>query len=143
MMASTRTPFLLRCCAAALWLAALTLPSVLAAQNSGKAVVTTPQVRAELLALAPDGADPGKTVWLGLQLTHQPDWHTYWRNPGDSGLPITVQWTLPAGITAGDIAWPLPKKIPIGNLANYGFDGTVLLPVPLTISQDFKPGLTD
>ena len=143
MMASTRTPFLLRCCAAALWLAALTLPSVLAAQNSGKAVVTTPQVRAELLAHAPDGADPGKTVWLGLQLTHQPDWHTYWRNPGDSGLPITVQWTLPAGITAGDIAWPLPKKIPIGNLANYGFDGTVLLPVPLTISQDFKPGLTN
>ena len=142
-MASTRTPFLLRCCAAALWLAALTLPSVLAAQNSSKAVVTTPQVRAELLAHAPDGADPGKTVWLGLQLTHQPDWHTYWRNPGDSGLPITVQWTLPAGITAGDIAWPLPKKIPIGNLANYGFDGTVLLPVPLTISQDFKPGLTN
>ena len=142
-MASTRTPFLLRCCAAALWLAALTLPSVLAAQNSSKAVVTTPQVRAELLAHAPDGADPGKTVWLGLQLTHQPDWHTYWRNPGDSGLPITVQWTLPEGISAGEIAWPLPKKIPIGNLANYGFDGTVLLPVPLTISQDFKPGLTN
>ena len=142
-MASTRTPFLLRCCAAALWLAALNLPSVVAAQNSSKAVVTTAQVRAELLAHAPDGADPGKTVWLGLQLTHQPDWHTYWRNPGDSGLPITVQWTLPAGITAGDIAWPLPKKIPIGNLANYGFDGTVLLPVPLTISQDFKPGLTN
>lgn len=106
-------------------------------------MVTTPQVRAELLAHAPDGADPGKTVWLGLQITHQPDWHTYWKNPGDSGLPITVQWTLPEGISAGEIAWPLPKKIPIGNLANYGFDGTVLLPVPLTISQDFKPGLTN
>ncbi|MBZ4209817.1 MAG: thioredoxin family protein [Rhodoferax sp.] len=142
-MASTRTPFLLRCCAAALWLAALNLPSVVAAQNSSKAVVTTPQVRAELLAHAPDGADPGKTVWLGLQITHQPDWHTYWKNPGDSGLPITVQWTLPEGISAGEIAWPLPKKIPIGNLANYGFDGTVLLPVPLTISQAFKPGLTN
>ncbi len=106
-------------------------------------MVTTPQVRAELLAHAPDGADPGKTVWLGLQITHQPDWHTYWKNPGDSGLPITVQWTLPEGISAGEIAWPLPKKIPIGNLANYGFDGTVLLPVPLTISQAFKPGLTN
>ena len=142
-MASTRTPFLLRCCAAALWLAALNLPSVAVAQNSSKAVVTTAQVRAELLAHAPDGADPGKTVWLGLQLTHQPDWHTYWKNPGDSGLPITVQWTLPAGITAGDIAWPVPKKIPIGNLANYGFDGTVLLPVPLTISPAFKPGVSN
>jgi thiol:disulfide interchange protein DsbD len=58
-------------------------------------------------------------------------------------LPITVQWTLPAGVTAGDIAWPVPKKIPIGNLANYGFDGTVLLPVPLTISPAFKPGATN
>ncbi len=139
-MASTRIPFLLRCCAAALWLLALNLPLTASAQDSGKAVVTTAQVRAELLAHAPDGADPGKTVWLGLQLTHQPDWHTYWKNPGDSGLPITVQWTLPAGITAGDIAWPVPKKIPIGNLANYGFDGTVLLPVPLTISPAYKPG---
>ncbi len=106
-------------------------------------MVSTAQVKAELLAHAPDGADPGKTVWLGLQLTHQPDWHTYWKNPGDSGLPITVQWTLPAGITAGEIAWPLPKKIPIGNLANYGFDGTVLLPVPLSISPAFKPAASN
>ena len=135
----TRSLSLLRCCAAVLWLAALNLPLVAGAQNSSKAVVTTAQVRAELLAHAPDGADPGKTVWLGLQLTHQPDWHTYWKNPGDSGLPIAVQWTLPTGITAGDIAWPVPKKIPIGNLANYGFDGTVLLPVPLSISTAFKP----
>jgi thiol:disulfide interchange protein DsbD len=104
-------------------------------------VVTTGQVRAELMAHAPDGADPGKTVWVGLQLTHQPGWHTYWKNSGDSGLPTTLQWTLPPGVVAGEIAWPLPKKIPIGNLANYGFDGTVLLPVPLTISSDFKPSL--
>jgi thiol:disulfide interchange protein DsbD len=102
-------------------------------------VVTTPQVRAELLAYAPDGVGPGKTVWLGLQLTHQPQWHTYWKNAGDSGLPTTLQWTLSAGLAAGDIAWPLPHKIPIGNLANYGYEGTVLLPVPLTLGADFKP----
>ena len=98
-------------------------------------------MRAELMAHAPDGADPGKTVWVGLQLTHQPEWHTYWKNSGDSGLPTALQWTLPPGVMAGDIAWPLPKKIPIGDLANYGYDGTVLLPVPLTITPDFKPSL--
>jgi thiol:disulfide interchange protein len=103
------------------------------------AVVTTDQVRAELLAHAPDGAQPGKTVWVGLQITHQPEWHTYWKNPGDSGLATVLQWTLPAGVTAGDIAWPLPHKIPIGNLANYGFEGTVLLPVPLTVDPSFRP----
>ena len=120
-------------------LAACGVVQIALADGAPKAVVTTAQVRAELLAHAPDGADPGKAVWVGLQITHQPNWHTYWKNPGDSGLPITVQWTLPAGVSAGDIAWPLPKKIPIGNLANYGFDGTVLLPVPLTITPDFKP----
>ncbi len=93
------------------------------------------------MAHAPDGADPGKAVWLGLQLTHQPEWHTYWKNSGDSGLPTTLQWTLPVGVTAGEIAWPLPKKIPIGNLANYGYDATVLLPVPVTITGAFKPTL--
>ena len=111
------------------------------AQNTSKSIVTTAQVRAELLAHAPDGADAGKTVWVGLQLTHQPEWHTYWKNSGDSGLPTALQWTLPPGVMAGDIAWPLPKKIPIGNLANYGYEGTVLLPVPLTITPDFKPSL--
>ena len=109
------------------------------AQNTLKSVVTTEQVRAELMAHAPDGADPGKPVWIGLQLSHQPEWHTYWKNSGDSGLPTALEWTLPPGVIAGDIAWPLPKKIPIGNLANYGYEGTVLLPVPLTITPDFKP----
>lgn len=103
-------------------------------------LVQTEQVRAELLALAPDGVGPGKTVWLGLQLQHQPQWHTYWKNPGDSGLPTTLAWTLPAGVSAGDIAWPTPHKIAIGSLANLGFEGTVLLPVPLTIGPDFRPG---
>ena len=50
-----------------------------------------------------------------------------------------LEWTLPAGVSAGDIAWPTPKKIPIGNLANYGYEGTVLLPVPLTITPDSSP----
>jgi thiol:disulfide interchange protein len=111
------------------------------AQGSDKSVVTTDQVRAELMAHAPEGATSGKPVWVGLQITHKPEWHTYWKNSGDSGLPTQLEWTLPSGVTAGEIAWPLPKKIPIGNLANYGYEGTVLLPVPLTISPDFKPGL--
>ncbi|MDP3829061.1 MAG: protein-disulfide reductase DsbD family protein [Polaromonas sp.] len=110
---------------------------------SANAVVSTDQVRAELLAWAPDGVEPGKPVWVGLQLAHIPEWHTYWKNSGDSGLPTLLEWTLPAGVTAGDIAWPTPKKIPIGTLANYGYEGTVLLPVPLTVAPGFNAANLD
>ncbi|MEJ8858585.1 thioredoxin family protein [Variovorax robiniae] len=102
-------------------------------------VVTTPHVRAELVAQAPEGVAPGAPVRLGLLITHQPEWHTYWKNAGDSGLPTELAFTLPAGLSAGDIGWPVPKKIPVGTLANYGYEGTVLLPVPVTVAPDFKP----
>lgn len=101
-------------------------------------VVQSEQVRAELLAHAPEGVAPGKPVWLGLQLQHAKDWHTYWRNPGDSGLPTRLEWQLPPGVTAGDIGWPTPKKFPLGPLANFGYDGTVLLPVRLDLPTDWK-----
>lgn len=106
--------------------------------SAGRHVVSTEQVRAELLVHAPQGIQAGHTFWLGLQIEHQPDWHTYWQNPGDSGLPTRLQWQLPAGLQAGDIAWPLPKKFPIGTLANYGYEGRLLLTVPITVSADFK-----
>ena len=97
------------------------------------------QVRAELVAHAPDGVGAGKPVWLGLQIKHQLHWHTYWKNPGDSGLPTVLQWTLPTGVVAGDIAWPTPQRIPVGTMANYGFSDTILLPVPLTVASGFQP----
>jgi len=117
------------------------------AQMGDKTEVRTEQVRARLLAHAPQGVPLGlapeaaarQPVWLGLQISHAPDWHTYWKNAGDSGMPTELHWALPPGVLAGDIAWPLPRKIPIGQLANYGYDGTVLLPVPLIITPDYKP----
>ncbi|MDE2615459.1 MAG: thioredoxin family protein [Burkholderiales bacterium] len=109
--------------------------------SAGGAVLTTPQSRTELLAHAPEGVSPGQPVWVGLQIQHQEHWHSYWKNPGDSGLPTELAWTLPPGVQAGDIAWPIPKKLPVGPLVNYGYEGTLLLAVPLTITPDFKPPL--
>ena len=92
--------------------AAASMPAV--AQSTSElaskpgAVVTTPHVRAELVAHAPDGVTPGAPVWVGLQIAHQPEWHTYWKNAGDSGLPTEMTWTLPAGVSTGEIAWPAP-----------------------------------
>ncbi len=112
------------------------------AQTVPTAVVNTPQLRAELLAHAPQGVQAGQPLWVGLQLTHQPQWHTYWRNPGDSGLPTQIELNLPAGVTAGEVLFPLPHKLKAGNLTNYGFEKTVLLAVPLTVSAQFKANAT-
>ncbi len=101
-------------------------------------VVTTPHVRAELMVYAPDGVQAGKPLWVGLQMQHQAGWHTYWKNPGDSGLPTQLTWILPAGTTAGAISWPTPQKIPVSNLVNYGYEGTILLTVPVTVDTNFQ-----
>lgn len=114
-----------------------------AAAGAAGAVVTTEQVRAELLAHAPQGVAPGKPVWLGLSIEHLPHWHTYWKNPGDSGLPTTLTWQLPSGVTAGEIDWPTPVRIPVGPLVNYGYEGKLLLPVPLTVPSGFNASTLD
>ena len=101
--------------------------------------ITTPRVQAQLVALAPQGIAPGQPLELGLRIAHQPGWHTYWKNAGDSGLPTQLAWQLPTGLQATDIAWPAPQQIRVGDLLNYGYEGTVLLPVTVQVTSDFQP----
>src|SRR3984957_9522576 len=63
---------------------------------------------------------PGQKLHVALIQKIQKGWHTYWVNPGDSGLPTTIDWKLPEGLAAGDIQWPAPKRIPFGPLMSYG-----------------------
>lgn len=100
-------------------------------------VVKTDQVKAELVAHAPQGIQAGQPLWLGLRIEHQPHWHTYWKNPGDSGLPTSFSWSLPAGFSASDIAWPTPRPLPVGPLMNFGYEGTLLLPVQVSVPAGF------
>ena len=83
---------------------------------------------------------PGKTAWLGLVLKHQPHWHTYWVNPGDSGLPTKLHWQLPPEFKAGDIAWPAPQRFSAGGVYNFGYADQVLLPVPIEVPAGAKTG---
>lgn len=95
-------------------------------------------VRSSLLAepAAVAGAQP---FTLAVRMQVKPGWHVYWRNPGDSGLPPEVTWTLPAGFNAGAIRWPAPERIPIATLMNYGYEGEVTLLVPVTPSPSLDP----
>lgn len=83
---------------------------------------------------------PGQPSQLGLRLRHAPHWHTYWVNPGDSGLPTTLAWTLPPGFRAEAIGWPLPRRFEVGGLYNFGYDGEVVLPLLLDVPADARPG---
>ncbi len=99
---------------------------------------TDRQVDAQLLIHAPHGIAANTIFYLGVKLTHKPGWHTYWINPGDTGLPTSLTWKLPKGMQASPIQWPLPQKLTVGDFTNYGFEGEVLLVVPIKVASGFQ-----
>ena len=92
------------------------------------------------LVLSDDTTKPGDTVWAGVALKMEPGWHTYWKNSGDAGMPTTIAWHLPSGVTAGDIHWPLPEKLPPAEVTTYGYNGETMLLVPLKIGANVPSG---
>jgi len=120
-------------------LVAILLGGVALAQPAAADPGPGPHVSAELIA-DHAGVAPGQTIHLALRQQIQKHWHTYWKNSGDSGEPPRFAWTLPAGWTTGDIVWPTPKRLPVGPLMNYGYEGEVLLPIPLTAPAGARPG---
>jgi thiol:disulfide interchange protein DsbD len=102
-------------------------------------VVTTPHATTELAATTTT-APPGGAFQVAVAQTFDKGWHSYWRNPGDAGEATTIHWTLPTGWTAGPIAWPAPRRLPVGPIMNYGYEGGVVLPVVLRVPADARPG---
>ena len=86
---------------------------------------------------------PGDTVLAGVRLKMEPEWHVYWRNPGDSGSEIKLDWTLPEGVTAGAILWPVPEKFTEAGFATFVYFREVTLLVPLTVSSSAVYGDRD
>ena len=105
------------------------LPSIASMQADAKAN----PVQARLFALDAAVA-PGATVRVGLHLAHDPQWHTYWKNGGDSGLPTVLTWELPAGFVASEIVWPTPERIvDAADLLTYGFSDDIALFVDISV----------
>ena len=120
------------------WLAIASLLSS-AALAWERGPVERDHIIAELVA-EHTSVQPGGTVEIGLRLVPDPHWHTYWKNPGDSGLPTRLNWTLPEGASVSDIAWPYPEALAMGHLINYGYEGEHLLPVTLTVPDHAAAG---
>ena len=116
-----------------LWLAALpALAATSVPVDTGKVVATLLSDHYTVV--------PGQRFDVALRTELDEKWHTYWRNPGDSGEPVSIRWTLPDGVNAGPILWPLPEPIDTGGIVNYGFAGAPLFPVTITVPDTAEPG---
>jgi DsbC/DsbD-like thiol-disulfide interchange protein len=87
-----------------------------------------------------ESIEPGALFTVGLLLEIEKGWHTYWLNPGDSGLPTTIEWDLPSCFVPGDIEWPYPYRLGTETIVNFGYEAEVLLITEIKASQMIKPG---
>ena len=110
-----------------------------AAYASQSIPMDTGRVTAQLVT-SHDEIAPGQKFQVALRTVLDDKWHTYWRNPGDSGEPVQITWRVPDSLTYKEIVWPLPSPIATGPIINYGFEGTPFFPVEFTLSKDVKPG---
>jgi thiol:disulfide interchange protein len=120
------------------WLLGALLASPAAFSLPGN-VVATDNVRAHLASEVSTVA-PGQSFWVALEFNIRDGWHTYWRNPGDSGQATSLKWQLPPGFKAGDIVWPAPHRFDLPPLVNYGYAKHAVHLVNIVAPDDLKAG---
>jgi thiol:disulfide interchange protein DsbD len=114
--------------------------AALAAEAPGPTATASSKNVVATLVAERDGIEPGQPLWIGLHLKMAPTWHTYWRNPGDAGLPTRIRWRLPEGFTAGEIQWPRPDTFAAPPLMSYGYAHEVLLLSEVRAPAALAPG---
>jgi len=121
-----------RCATGSGFPAALTLAAVLLLFPTTARAAGTPIPHGTLELLAENQwIAPGQEFYLGLHFQLEPGWHIYWINPGDSGEPPRVTWQLPAGLTAGALEWPAPRRLGTSTIVDFGYDDAVTLIAPI------------
>ena len=102
-------------------------------------IVRTEHVAAELVSET-QTIQPGQPFWVALHLKMKPDWHVYWRNAGDAGLPTAIEWDLSDGFKAGDIQWPYPIRFKLDEFVNFGYKDEAMFPVKITPPANLDKG---
>jgi len=100
--------------------------------------VDTGHAKASLVA---DTTQSDEFFYVGLKLDMDPGWHTYWKNPGDSGGPFSIEWSHGMDIIVEDVSWPIPQIIPYDPLITYGYKDFVIFPFKVFKQQDTPLGL--
>jgi thiol:disulfide interchange protein DsbD len=115
------------------------LSLIVIAPPSGAEPVRARFVEAELVSDT-KAIRPGVPFRVALRLAMEPEWHTYWENPGDTGLPTTLEWKLPKGFKAGDLIFPYPHRFAAGSYVSYGYEGEILILQEITPRADLPLG---
>jgi len=100
------------------------------AQRAMGEAVTIPHGTVDLIAES-QWVSPGRSFDVGLHFLLEKGWHIYWINPGDSGEPPRIEWRLPAAVIASPIEWPAPQRLSSGTVADFGYEDSILLVVPM------------
>ncbi len=101
-------------------------------------VVIGEHVDAELVSEM-TGVVPGQDSWIALRLDHMEHWHTYWKNPGDAGRATEINWTLPEGVSVGEIVWPTPKRIELpADLVDFGYEDEIFLLNLISVPANYQ-----
>jgi thiol:disulfide interchange protein len=118
------------------WLAALAFGAPASAQ------LIQPGPHHMKLALAAESRNvpAGGNATLALVMQPEPGWHGYWKNPGDAGAETRIAWTLPSGLRAGPLLYPVPERLLIAGLMNYVYRGPYALLVDVAVPAGLTPG---
>lgn len=119
----------------------LIIVTILIAFSWASSLFAAPHVQADLVSET-QTVQPGRPFWVAVRLRMNPGWHTYWKNPGDSGMATTVEWVLPQGFRAQPLEWPLPKPFGSPPLVSYGYSGEAWLMAKIEPPSALKPGTT-
>ncbi len=122
-------------------LAATAAVSLLTARFIFAGAEAAPHARPQLLA-SQTAIVAGKPFVVAIDFELDPSWHVYWKDPGDSGMPPSVMWTLPPGFTAGELRFPAPKVLKTSAGVNYVYADRVALLATITPPAELKTGDT-
>lgn len=122
-------------------MALLALPIATLSAASAQSFVENDYTTTEVLSEA-DSFAPGETLWFAIRQELRPGWHVFWTNPGDAGMPLRLEWSLPAGYEAGPVLHPAPEYIPVGPLASYAHEGAPVFLTSVTAPKTATAGET-
>ena len=107
--------------------------------DGGPGPVKAQHVTVELTANS-QTITPGETIEVGVVLAMEEHWHALWVNAGEEGEPPRVSWTLPPGVTAGPMRYPIPGQVAYGDRTDYGYEYAIAFPVAVTAARDLRAG---